>query len=145
MNYVKIQNKILDNFLKGCPQLSCQTLDDCYLISDNQFQIFRIPKSEMWLDVKKMMKGRTELTSLKKIMEIEGEDARLTGDIKELKKGFAVKVSSGDISTWIDKKFLDRYEIKKGLHFTIVDKYKPLLVWEEDELCGVICPVRVEG
>ena len=145
MNCVKIQKQLLDNFLKGCPQFPCLTLDDCYLISDNNYQLFRIPKSEMWLDVKKMMKGRTELPSLENFIDIKGEDGRLTGDIKQLKKGFAVKVSSGDISAWIDKKMIERFEIKKGLHFTIVDKYKPLLVWEEDELCGLICPVRVEG
>ena len=146
MNYLKIQKKILDNFLKDSRKLPCLTLDDCYLISDSDYQLFRIPKSEMWIDVKKMMEGRTEMTSLEKIMEIKGEDGVLTGDMKELSSGTAIKVASQNNFTWINKKLLDRYEIKNGLHFTISDKkFAPLLVWEDEVLCGLICPVRVEG
>ena len=148
MNYLKIQKRILDSFLKGCPRLPCLTLDDCYLISDNGYQLFRIPKSEMWIDVKKMMEGREEVTSLERFFEIEGEDGVLTGDMKELpkSKSTAIKVASQNSFTWVDKKLLDRYEVKNRLHFTISDeKNKPVLVWEDEVLCGLICPVKVEG
>lgn len=144
MNYIKIQKKILDNFLKGLAQFPCLTLDDYYLISDNTFQIFRIPKSEMWLDVKKMMKGRQEMTSLEKIMQIEGEDGVLTGDAKQAPNGIVVKVASTNNIAWVDKKLLERFEIKNGLHFTVSDAKKPLLVWEGEQLCGLICPVNVK-
>ena len=146
MNYIKIQKKILDNFLKDGLRLPCQTLDDCYLIGDNMFQLFRIPKSEMWLDVKKMMEGRTESPSLIKLMEIEGEDGVLTGDMKVLPdKKTVIKVASQNNHSWVDKKLIDRYEIKTGLHFTISDnKFKPLLVWEDETLCGLVCSVNTK-
>lgn len=136
MNYLKIQKKILDNFLKGIPRFPCLILDGYYLISDNGFQLFQIPESEMWLDVKKMLEGRSEAPSLEKIMEIKGEDGVLTGDMKEVPKGTVVKVASRNNHAWIDKKLLDRYEIKNGLHFTISEsRLAPVLVWETDIVC----------
>ena len=146
MNYLKIQKRILDNFLKEGTRFGSLMLDEHYLIFDNIFQLFRIPESEMWLNVEKMMEGREEETSLKKIIEVQGEDGVLTGDMKCIEKKTAVKVASENNSTWIDRKLLDRYEIKSGLHFTISDKKtNPVLVWENEVLCGLICPVRVEG
>lgn len=100
----------------------------------------------MWLDIKKVMEGRTEVPSLESYMKLEGENGVLTGDIKETPdKKTIIKVASENNSSWIDKKLLDRFEIKKGLHFTITDKKtNPLLVWENDVLCGMILPVRVK-
>lgn len=119
MNYIKIQKKILDNFLKKDSALLCTILDDCYLISDNHYQLFRIPISEMWLDVGKMMEGRNECTSLKTFIKIDGEDGVLTYDIKELhdEKITAIKVTSENHCAWLNKKLLDRFEIKKKTTF----------------------------
>lgn len=144
MNYIKIQKKILDEFLKN-QRLVLQTLDEHYLITAYGTHLFRIPKTEMWLDIKKMMEGRTEFNSLHGIMMIEGEDGVLTGEMKQLPDRTTIKVKSENNYTWIDKKIIEKFEIKKGLHFTISDdKRKPVLVWENNELCGLICPIRVK-
>ena len=144
MNHVKIQKKILDNFLKTNSELFCLTFDDCYWISDNRFQLFRIEKSEMWLNVEKMMQGRQYATSLAKIINVEGEDAHLTNEMKQLPSKTVVKIASTNNQSWVDKKLLDRFEIKTGLHFTLSNKKNGMiLVWEDETLCGLICPVMV--
>lgn len=104
----------------------------------------------MWIDCEKVMKKYGEGSILKAYFELEGEDGCLTDCEQKIETTpyrikTVVKVASEHNHTWIDKNFISEFGIKKGLHFTVSDnKYKPVLVWEEDVLCGLMLPVRVK-
>lgn len=143
MNYIKLQKKILDNWLKNKINFNSQETNDSYIVTDNGHQVFIIPKDEFYLDMKKLMGDKTEV-KFDKMMKIDGEDGHLTGEMKMIGKDTIVKVASENNHAWIDKALLDRYEIKWDLHFTVSGQKNPLLVWEADELRGVILPVHVK-
>lgn len=142
MNYVKLQKKILDNWLKNSREFRSKETDDSYIITDNGYQLFIIPKDSFYLDMKKLMNDKPEI-NLDQMLKIDGEEGHLTNEMKVIGKGIVVKIESENNHLWLDKKLLDRYEIKHGLHFTIPKK-GPSLVWEDDRLCGVILPVNVK-
>lgn len=144
MEYIKLQTTILKNALKNKKQFNTQTTDDFVYVTDNGYQIFAFPSNEFYLDLSKLMQGKSEI-NFKDMLKIEGENGYLTGEMKAIYKGTVVKIASENNHSWVDKKLLDRFGIKKGLHFTVPPKVNAaLLVWEDNVLCGVILPVRVK-
>lgn len=145
MEYIKLQKKILDNFIKNNHEFNSQVVDDLVYVMDNRHQIFVFPKDEFYLDLTKLMDGKDSI-NFKKFFDIEGEDGVLTGEMKIVGKNITVvKIKSEKNHSWVDKKLLDRWGIKHELHFTVPPSTKhPLLVWEDEMLCGVILPVYVK-
>lgn len=141
MNYLKLQKKILDNWLKYPNTCHSKETKDSYLITDNGYQVFIFPKDELYLDMKKLMKDKTEV-KLDDMLKIDGECGYLTGEMKQIDKGTVVKIASENKYAWVDKKLLDRYELKNP-HFTVQSERTPLLVHDYDVLVGLILPVRV--
>ena len=145
MEYIKLQKEILTNALKDKVKFNVQTTDESVYLTDNGYQIFIFPQNEFYLDLKKLMQGKVEM-KIKDMLKIDGEDGHLTNEMKVLpSKTTVVKIASENNHSWVNKKLLDRYKIKQGLHFTVPKSNKiPLLVWEDEMLCGMILPVNVK-
>lgn len=145
MEYIKLQKKILDNFIKNNHEFNSQVVDDSIYVMDNRFQVFVFPKDEFYLDLSKLMDGKTPMDLKRIVKGVEGESGYLTNEMKVIDKLTVVKIASENNHSWVDKKLLDRFGIKYGLHFTIPSKpTHPLSVWEDEELCGLILPVKVK-
>ena len=144
MEYIKIQERIIKSWSKR-ERIMVQSVDDSIHITDNSHQVFTIPKEKFILDMSVLLDGNEPMNFKRIIDGIEGEDGVLSGDMKVIDNLTALKITSENNHSWVDKKLLDKFGIKKGLHFTVPPKpTHPLLVWEGEVLCGLILPVRVK-
>ena len=67
-----------------------------------------------------------------------------TNELRELDKGVkAVKITSGNISAWINSKYLNNFE--GDISFKIKQYNTPVYVYEGEFLRGLILPIRVAG
>lgn len=143
---LKLQKKILDNWSKDKINFNAQETEDSIFVTDNCLQVFVFPKDKFYLDLHKLMDGKTSIKMDQMIKSVEGENGYLTSEMKNTGKSTLVKIASENNHSWVDKKLLDRFEVKHGLHFTIPKHGEkcPSLVYEDEQLLGLILPVYVK-
>lgn len=118
--------------------------DYVYLTPDGK-RLHRIPKSSFLIDLSKALPNKAPLSNPRNFFRVDDiEDACKTDELKVIEgpKRTLVKLVSEKSYTWIDTNFLKEYE--KDCTFKIGKPNQPVLVYESEELVGMVLPVRVK-
>lgn len=77
----------------------------------------------------------------KALLPKNSTDATLTNELMSKDKVTLQKVTDGKIEVWINTAFLKNFD--KSATFKITGEKSPILVFEDDNMVGLILPVRV--
>lgn len=100
--------------------------------------MYFIPKKDFPFSIVELLRGAEEM-QVEHYIPQNGEDAQLTDEMCVIKKDTAQKVQSEHYTAWLNVKFLKSFA--KDAHFKIASEKSPVLVYENDILVGLVCPI----
>lgn len=141
-------NKIYSDIIKSCLKdgnILLGFYEEKVFVSTDGYLGYFIPKNEFLLNIDILLNGRNSSTivdSFKESMKNSNE-AHLTGDLKviEDKKIKAVKIENSKTYAWVNEKYLVNFE---NATFKISSPISGVWVYEDEELVGLVMPVRVK-
>ena len=140
MNYIKLQQDLIKDFLKEKVKRCLFFEEDGYVhISPDGFVVFRIPKCQFLLDSEWIKKNFPSFMTLKKFYnEDDYRPVVATGVYRENNERTLIEVKNEHFTVYIDKVFMKYF---KEPTFMIKNSVSPVGVYEDGELVGVVCPV----
>ena len=113
-------------------------IEDKIAISTDGFIMYFVPEKDFIFDAEKILRGRSKFNANELTKdEPKAKPIGKTGEMKELLGKIAVKI--GD--KWVNEKYLKAFE---NPTFKTADNYiDPVYVYEDDELVGLVMPIRV--
>lgn len=144
MKYNKIQQDILNSFYKTIIYY-CK-MDDFILITYDYCSVYVIPEREMLLDLNKI--ANYETSALGKIYEGLKDNKTvgiMTNEYKKLSsKVEVVRFDCDKFSTFVDKKLLKNFDLKKCEFRLGKGENDIITILENEKICGFVCPVKVD-
>lgn len=147
MKFEKLQKDLITMFYK------CNENKIFYNVTEDEKEVHIttdgyilhiVPASCFWLDLKKFTRCR-RLDTTKVIPENieEYRTASYTGVTFEHNKMRLAKLQAEDADAFINTELLKKYYDINNLQFKIISYFKPVLIYENNTLWGLIMPVRV--
>lgn len=143
MNIYKVQMEIIKAHEKLKKDgRSCLVWDDGdHVLLGTAYQIFRIPKEECLLDIRKLR----SMEYLRDCADpLHHVDAVKTGQIARMDRLTLVKFRSEEknISCWVNEKLLTIYGKEEDLRYQVSAWSAPVLIYKGDEMIGAVLPVK---
>ena len=107
-------------------------------VMENLACMYFIPKKVFPFSIEQLLRGAEEM-QVERYIPKNGEDAHLTDEMWVSEKGTAQKVQSEHYTAWVNVKFLKPFA--KDAEFRIASEKSPVLVYENDILVGLVCPI----
>ena len=139
MNLNKITSEICKAFLQKS-DICVGEYGDCVAVFPDGYRAYFIPKEQFPFDVEKLTNKRIDV---QRFIPKNTRDATLTNKMQVLEKHTIQALTDGDVEVWVDVKFLKDF-IGKSTRYEISTPTTPVLVYEDEKLTGMICPVRVQ-
>ena len=150
MNYEKIQNKVLKSAFKRDAELKPFRFkwgmydDSVVIINETASGLFIIPKNRFYLDIQQVF-GCAEPVPVEKIInKSEVKDIILTDTFINTDNGMlgVFKQLNNDEPIYYDSKLLKEYGKLTNPHYKGTDAKSPILIYEGEDMVGLILPVR---
>lgn len=142
--------KIMTDLLKLVEKKKTMTcnygMDDNYIyFTPDGYRIFKICKPLFLIDLKKALPDKIPLVNPGYFFKADNlEDGKKTGEMRIIDdlKGTVTKIESEHSHAWVNEKYLKEFDT--DCSFKIGTPKQPVLIYEHDEVVGVICPVNVK-
>ena len=143
MNYIKLQQDLLKDFLKEKIKRCMFFEEDGYVhILPDGIVVYRIPKCCWLLDGEWIKKNFPSSLTLKKLYnENDCRPAVATGAYKKNDDRTLMVIENEHFTVYIDKVFMKYF---KDPTFMVKNNVSPVGVYEGKELVGVVCPAKVK-
>ena len=141
MNKIKLYKELLDMYDKG-KQLYFEEVENLLYISDS-YRVWALDKRDCLLNIENLQFKKVDLTHFMEVKDGYVDGYKLS-EMKEIdgKIGVYIQSNSDDsIKALINKKFLNVFE--KNCEFRIKDDKSPIYIYENDNLVGLILPMRI--
>lgn len=144
LNTLRIQRELLKKLTKGeTERIAIQESEQLIYITLNYHSVVIIPKKEFFIDITKTPKiiksnvfdSFIKLQS-KATAAYKTKEAKLISD-----KIIATKITDGTIDVWLDVDLLK--DFGTDVSFKIIDSKTPVFVYENENLVGIVLPIRI--
>lgn len=142
MKYLKIQQDILKEALNGGGKFLMGAYKDSIAMTDG-FVMWLIPKQMFMLDLESLKSKGIRSLDVTSLLDYDGsqyKDAVCTSDLKKQGNSIVLNIKSEAEDAWVDMKLLKYYD---NPQFKVSGKHNALMVFEEEELAGLVLPVRM--
>lgn len=140
MNVKKINKVILEALMKADNQVKIGRYNEQFGVTVDGYYMVLINDCDFPFDPNKI-KGNN--LDVKQFLNFNFKDAQLSSNIKVIEgKKECVEIKNESENVYINRKYLDFFD--KTCTFRIDGKTKPVYVYENEELVGLIMPVRVK-
>ena len=147
MNYLKVQQNLLKDALSKKAKnfyFGAWEEKELVVISEGHV-IWLIPKSKFVFDTEKLKElGVKELSTIKNMISPDHDlqdVGSLSGDMRILAGTLAVKVEGNEGHAWVNSAYLNEFD--KDRTFKISKTNGPVFVYENEELVGLILPIKM--
>lgn len=137
MKVQKLNKELLNLYYKKNTKLCVQLVDDKVYVTDS-YRMWILKYDDFMLDINKLKTVN--------LVQLINEDGYVLGyktnqllDMKDWTVGVYIKSEEQDFEVLINQKYLDMFE---NYTLKIKSEYAPVLVYEKDELVGLIVPMR---
>ena len=113
-------------------------------ITTDGFLLHIIPESYFWLDINKFEKRCRRFDTTKLLLNDikKYKTAEYTGLIIEKGKISLAQLKVDDFETYVNVSLLKKYYNIRNIEFKVIEPLKPVLIYENNTLCGLIMPVK---
>lgn len=143
MNYLKVQQDLLKNAITEKGEWLFGKYENSIGVSEGHV-IWLIPQSCFILDTEQLKKHSIRDFDVARMLEFnycKYEDAVASDELKQYNKKTLVNIKGGDKEAWVDVSLLKYFNSPT---FKVSSPTSPLMVFEKEELVGVVCPVKLK-
>jgi len=137
MKIQKLNKELLNLYYKKDKRIYAQLVHDYVYVSDS-YRVWKLKYDDFMLDMNKL-----KTTDLAHFFNEDGYIPGFKTDrLVEMKNGIVgvyIKSEESDFEVSINSKYLDTFE---NYTLKIKGEYEPVLVYEHDELVGLLMPLR---
>ena len=137
MKVTKLNKELLNLYYKTDKKIYAQIVHDDIYVTDS-YRVWKLKYDDFMLDVNKL-----KTTDLVHFFNEDGYiPAYKTNQLVDMKNGIVgvyIKSEESDFEVLINQKYLDTFE---NYTLKIKGETQPVLVYENDELVGLIIPMR---
>ena len=144
MKLVKIFTEILKMKEKDKFSANYGIQDGFIYYMPDGHRIFKSPENVFLIDLKKALPAKVPINNPNKFFNIDNSElAFKTTEIKVIENGKiqVIKIANDKSYAWVNVKYLEYFE--GDISFKISNSKTPVLVYEYDELVGLVLPVFI--
>lgn len=142
--------KIMTDLLKLVEKKKTTTcnygMDENYIyFTPDGYRIFKIYKPLFLIDLKKALPNKIPFVNPSNFFKADNcEDGKKTGEMRVIDdwKETIIKIESEHSHAWVNEKYLKEFD--RDCSFKIGTPKQPVLIYEHDEVVGVVCPVNLK-
>lgn len=146
MKVTKIMTDLLKLVEKEKTTACNYGVDENYIyFAPDGYRIFKICKPLFLIDLKKALPDKRPLENPSYFFKADNlEDGKTTGEMRvaDDRKGTIIKIESEHSHAWVNEKYLKEFD--PDCSFKIGKPRQPVLIYENDEVVGIVCPVNVK-